>query len=93
MTSVNAGFNNNHLKLNLLAREHEVTKDDELLITQLTSYEHRNSVADIIKDALEGLRHIVYNGNDDIPILDPLHIPQLGPYEYIITGFVSVIIN
>ncbi|KAJ8734880.1 hypothetical protein PYW08_014130 [Mythimna loreyi] len=79
----------NHLEglqfeLALLSADHDaVTEADELLSKELQALEGqgRSLVADAIADLIEGFRDVVINGNDDIPPLDPLDIPLIGPFE------------
>ncbi|KAJ8733932.1 hypothetical protein PYW07_014483 [Mythimna separata] len=79
----------NHLEglqfeLNRLSPDHEVTEADKLLISELQTSEGqgRSLVADAIADLIEGFRDVVINGNDDIPPLDPLVIPVIGPFDF-----------
>ncbi|XP_049887421.1 uncharacterized protein LOC126381901 [Pectinophora gossypiella] len=65
-----------------------ITDDDQQLIAELQTREtqDRNLVANAIRDALEGFRDDVINGNDVLPPLDPFHVPHIGPFEYSATA-------
>lgn len=65
-----------------------VTEDDLQLSQKLVSLDlsQRNSVVDLIREILEGLRIVVIHGNDVLPPLDPLHIQSLGPVQLAATG-------
>ena len=72
------------LELDLLSKDHAVTEDDKLLISEIQTLDAqgRSVVADAIAEMIEDFRDVVINGNDDLPPLDPLDIPLIGPFEY-----------
>ncbi|XP_049697804.2 uncharacterized protein LOC110371440 isoform X1 [Helicoverpa armigera] len=82
--SVETRLEDTHLHVNLLAPDYDVTEDDQQLLSELAAQEResRNIVTDAIKDMVEGFRDVVINGNDDLPPLDPLVVPVIGPFEY-----------
>ncbi|XP_028171398.1 uncharacterized protein LOC114360797 [Ostrinia furnacalis] len=48
--------------------------------------QERSFIGDVIKNALEGFRDVVINGNDDVPVLDPFVIDHMGPFLFTATG-------
>ncbi|XP_035430116.2 uncharacterized protein LOC118262681 [Spodoptera frugiperda] len=70
---------NTHLELHFLANEENVSEDAPAL-----EYDDRQTrlVADAIAQVIEDFRDVVINGNDNLPPLDPLEIPVIGPFDF-----------
>lgn len=71
------------LKVSLTDNDDQQLRDDLLLLEGILE---RNVIADTIKNALEGFRDVVINGNELLPPLDPLVIDTMGPFEFDTTG-------
>uniref|UniRef100_A0A2A4JDD6 Lipid-binding serum glycoprotein N-terminal domain-containing protein n=1 Tax=Heliothis virescens TaxID=7102 RepID=A0A2A4JDD6_HELVI len=82
--SVETRLEDTHLQLNLLAPDYAETEDGQHLMSEQATQERqsRNLVTDVIKDMVEDFRNVVINGNENLPPLDPLVIPVIGPFEY-----------
>ncbi|CAH1643362.1 unnamed protein product [Spodoptera littoralis] len=70
---------NTHLQLHFLANEENVSEDAPAL-----EYSDKQTrlVTDAIAQMIEDFRDVVINGNDDLPPLDPLEVPVIGPFDY-----------
>ncbi|KAF9415185.1 hypothetical protein HW555_007061 [Spodoptera exigua] len=70
---------NTHLQLHFLSNDENVSED----VPVLESADRQpRLVTDAIAQLIEDFRDVVINGNDDVPPLDPLEIPVIGPFDY-----------
>ncbi|XP_075983510.1 uncharacterized protein LOC142981456 [Anticarsia gemmatalis] len=90
--SVTKDLENSHYELAVEAQNIAEIKEVDLSESQVQALEEVLSfrlISGAIAEILEEFRDIVINGRDDVPPLDPLVIPIIGPFEYRTVGVVA----